>query len=90
MAMTLHALAPNFAIENIERCEQGCDAMTLVVMGHRAGATLLHRQARLGPIKGLDLALLIDRQDDGVVGRINIQADDVVQFGGNPELTLAG
>jgi len=43
--------------------------VTLVVVGHRAGATLLHRQTRLGPIKGLNLALLIDRQDIGVVGR---------------------
>src|SRR5664280_2832605 len=27
-------------------------------------------------------SLLIDRQDNGVVGRINVEADDLVQFGG--------
>jgi hypothetical protein len=30
------------------------------------GAPLLHRQSRLGAIEGLNLALLIDRQDNGV------------------------
>ena len=82
MAMALHALADNLALEDIERREQGGDAMALVVVGHGAGTPLLHRQPRLGAIKGLNLALLIDREDDGVVGRIDIEADDVLQFGG--------
>src|SRR5262249_54102127 len=32
------------------------------VVGHGTGTPLLHRQARLGTIERLDLALLIDRQ----------------------------
>src|SRR5215475_12012972 len=81
MAVALHALADDLALEDIESREQRGRAMTLVIMGHGAGASRLHRQARLGAIKGLDLALLIDRQDNGVVGRVDIEADDVMQLG---------
>jgi hypothetical protein len=81
MAMTLHALANNLALKDIERREQGCDAMALVIVGYGASAPLIHRQPRLGAIKRLNLALLIDRQDNGVVGRIDVEADDLVQFG---------
>src|SRR5260370_36287948 len=81
MAMTLHALANNLALKDIERREHGCDAMALIIVGYGASALLLHRQPRLGAIKRLNLALLIDRQDNGVVGRIDVEADDLVQFG---------
>ena len=70
MAVPLDAAADDLALDDVEGGEQGGRAMPLVVMGHRAGAPLLHRQARLGPIQGLNLALLIDRQDDGMIGRI--------------------
>src|SRR5712672_413166 len=82
MAMALHALANDLALKDIERCEQGRDAMALVVVGYGASAPLFHRQPRLGAIKRLNLALLIDRQDNGVVGRVDVEADDLVQFGG--------
>src|SRR6266481_1520693 len=82
MAMALHALANDLALKDIERCEQGSEAMALVVVGYGASAPLFHRQPRLGAIKGLNLALLVDRQDNGVVGRVDVEADDLVQFGG--------
>src|SRR6202158_5120871 len=75
MAMALHALADNLALKDIERREQGGDTMALVVMCHGSGAPLLHRQPRLGAIEGLNLALLTARQDNGVVGRIDVEAD---------------
>jgi hypothetical protein len=81
MAMALHALADDLAFEHIEGSEQGRGAVTLVIVGHRAGATLLHRQAGLGAVERLDLALLINRQHDGVVRRIDIKPDDVAQLG---------
>jgi hypothetical protein len=49
--------------------EQRCRDVALVVVGHRSGAAGLHRQARLSAIEGLDLVLLIDRQNDRVLGR---------------------
>jgi hypothetical protein len=45
-------------------------------------------QARLGAVQGLDLRLLIDTEDHGVGGRIDIQADDVADLGG--ELRIVG
>src|SRR5665213_3937380 len=81
MAMTLHALADHPTFEHVEGGKQGGDAMTLVIMGPSAGATLLHRQPRLGPVERLDLALLIDREHDGMVGRIDVEPDDVLEFG---------
>jgi hypothetical protein len=88
MAMAFHALADDLAFEDVESGEQGRGAVPFVVVGHCAGAPLLHRQARLGAVERLDLALLIDRQDDGVVRRIDIEPDDVAQFG--DELRVIG
>ena len=39
-----------------------------------------HRQDRLGAIQGLDLRLLIDRQDHGVVRRVEVETDHIVHF----------
>jgi len=39
------------------------------------------RQAGLGTVERLDLALLVDGQHDGVGRRIDVEADDVAQFG---------
>jgi hypothetical protein len=53
------------------RREQGGGAIALVVMRHRPAAALLHRQSRLGAVKGLDLA----------VRRIEVEADDILDLG---------
>jgi hypothetical protein len=42
----------------------------------------LERQPRLGAVEGLDLGLLVDREDDGMLGRVDIEADDVLELGG--------
>jgi hypothetical protein len=47
---------------------------------HRAGATRLHRQPWLGAVEGLDLALLVDRENDGVGRRVDIKADHVSEL----------
>jgi hypothetical protein len=51
-------------------------------MGHGAGAALLDRQSGLRAIKRLDLALLVDRQDDGMRRRIDIEAGNIAEFVG--------
>jgi hypothetical protein len=56
------------AVEPIEGGKQRRCAMAFVVVGHRPGAALLHRQTGLGAVERLDLALLINREDDGVGG----------------------
>jgi len=52
-----------------------------VVVGHRGSPPALNRQASLRAIERLNLALLIDRQNDGVLRRIDIKADDIAQLG---------
>src|SRR5215475_14041094 len=82
MPMALHVAADNGAVEDIERGEQRGGAVALVVVRHRSGATWLHRQSRLGVIERLDLALLIDREDDGMGGRVDIETDHVPELVG--------
>ena len=43
-------------------------------------AALFQQQPRLGAIERLNLALLVDRQDDGVSGRIDIEPDYIAQL----------
>ena len=55
--VALHIAADNSAVEDVEGREQCRRAMTLVVVRHRPGAALLHRQAGLSAVERLDLAL---------------------------------
>ena len=49
-------------------------------MGDRPAASLLQRQPRLGAVEGLDLALFVHRQHDGMGGRIDVETDDIAQL----------
>jgi hypothetical protein len=44
--------------------------MTQVTVGHAFDVAEAHRQQRLAALQGLDPALLVDAQHDGVVGRV--------------------
>src|SRR5271154_3230028 len=81
MPVAGHAFADDGAVEHVESREQGGGAVALVVMRHRPATSLLHRQPRLGAVKGLDLALFIDRQYQGLVGWIDVEADDILDLG---------
>ena len=78
MPVTLHDAADDGAVEHVECGKQGCGAMALVVVGHRSGPPLLHGEAGLGAVKCLDLALLIDGQDNGVSRLVDIETDHIV------------
>jgi len=52
----------------------------LVIVRHGSGTTLLQGQSGLRAVERLNLALFVDRQDDGVRGRIDVEPDDVAQF----------
>ena len=80
MAVALHIGANHGAIEDAERGEERRGAMPLVVMGHGPAPALLHRQARLGAVKRLNLALFVNRQHQRVVRRIEIKPNDIVHF----------
>jgi hypothetical protein len=77
-----HALADHRAVEDIQRGEHRGRAVPDIIVGHRPGPTLLHRQARLGAVERLNLRLLVDRQHETMGRRVEIQPDDVAQLGG--------
>ena len=69
--------ADHGAVGDVERGEQAGDAVADVVVGAPLGHAGHHRQHRLGPVQGLDLALLIDAEHGRVLRRVVVQADDV-------------
>ena len=71
MAMARHVAANDGAFKDIEGGEQRRHTVALVVVSHGADASLLHRQSWLGAVESLDLALLVDREDDGMSWRIS-------------------
>src|SRR5262245_33074043 len=80
MAMALHIVTDDGAVEDVEGGEQCCGAMAFIVVRHGAGTARLHRQARLGAIERLDLALLVNREHNGVGRRVHVEADYVLEF----------
>ena len=80
MRVSLHAAAEDDAVEDIEGGKQGGRAVPLVVVGHGAALAGLERQTGLGSIERLNLALLIDREDDGMGGRVHIEPDDILDL----------
>ena len=81
MPVAAHALADDAALQHVEGGEQRRRAMALVVVRHRPAAALFHRQYRLSAVERLDLRLLIDRQHQRVLGRIDVEANDILNFG---------
>ena len=79
-AMAREALADDLAGRHVERGEQRGRAVALVVVGAPLGLAGPHRQQRLGAVQRLDLALLVDAQHHGAVGRVEIEPDDVAHL----------
>ena len=88
MPMLLHAASDDRPIKNIQRGKERRRTMALVVMGHRSAFSRLERQARLSAVERLDLAFLVDGDDDSVSRRIHVKANDVFDLLG--EFGIAG
>ena len=86
--MALHAAPDHLAFQDVEGGKQRRRAVPFVVMGDRPAASLLQRQPRLGAVEGLDLALFVHRQHDGMGGRIDVETDDIAQL--SDELGVGG
>ena len=80
MAVTLHVASDDRSVKHVQDGEERRGSVAFVIVGHRSETPLLHGQARLGAVKRLNLALLIDGQDDGVRGRINVEPNDIPKF----------
>jgi hypothetical protein len=73
------ALADRVADRNVHRHEQRGRPVAECNRGPTLGLSRCHRQQWLGGAQGLDLALLVDRQDEGVLRRARGQPDDVAE-----------
>ena len=82
VAVVRHAAPNDRAVQYVERGEQCGRAIALVVVRHGPAFARLQRQAGLSAVERLDLALLIDRDDDRVRRRVHVEADDVLDLGG--------
>ena len=78
--MARHTVADYFAVEHAEGCEEGGRAVAFIIVRPSPATALLHREARLGAVEGLDLTLLVHTQNQGLVRRIQIQTNDVAEF----------
>src|SRR5206468_6757565 len=67
-------------VEDVESGKQRGRAVPFIVVGHRPGAARLHRQSRLAAVERLDLALLVGREDDRMGGRLDVEADDILEL----------
>ena len=65
---------------HVQGGEQRRGAVADVVVGDPLDVTQPHGQHRLGALQGLDLAFFVHAQDHGVVGRVQVQPDDVADF----------
>ena len=78
----LHAAAEDGSVEDVEGGEQRGRAVTLIIMCHGSALAWLERQSGLGAVQRLDLGLFVDGDDDGMGGRVHVEADDVFDLGG--------
>ena len=80
MPMTLLAARDDRTIESADRRKQRGGAVALVVMGHGRSTARLHRQAGLGSVERLHLALLVATQHQRVLRRRHIETDRDRQY----------
>src|ERR1700686_3130425 len=78
--VALHVAADDGTVEDVESSEQRGRTVAFVVVGHRSSTARLHRQTGLGAVERLDLALLINREDDGMGWWIDIEAYNIAQL----------
>ena len=80
VAVAWQALAHDLAGGYVQGGKQRRSTVALVVVGHRLCLATLQRQTGLGTIERLDLTLLVDREHDGPLGRVQIQAHHIAQL----------
>ena len=89
VAVTLHAAPDYGALQYVERGKQRRGAVADVVVGLGLGATWCDGPAGAGALQGLDLALLVEREHDGVAWRVHVEADDVLDLLGEGRIVRA-
>ncbi len=80
VALPRIAFSDHFAFSPLQRDNERGRPVALVVVRHRSAATALEGQARRRAIQGLDWALFINAEHQGLGGRIQIQSHPVGQL----------
>ena len=70
----------DFALQQIQRGEQRGRSVPFVVVGHGSAAALLQRQAGLGAVQRLDLALFVDTSTIALSGGFRYRPTTSVAF----------
>lgn len=66
--VALHVAPDDGAIQHVQSGKEPSGAIAFVVVRHGPQLALLERQAGLGAVECLDLALLINRENNGMSG----------------------
>ncbi len=66
--------------EHIQGGKECGGSVPFIVMSHRPAPSLFQEKPGLGSIQGLNLALLVGTEHQGLVGRIEVKSDHVRQF----------
>src|SRR5882757_466009 len=77
MAMAWFAFGEYRPGGDVEGGKEGGRAMANIVMSDPFHVAQADRQHRLGTVQSLNLGLLIDRQDDSVIGRVQIKTHHI-------------
>ena len=80
VAMPAVLLGDHRAALDVEGGEQAGGAVADVVMAHPGRRGREHRQDRGRAVEGLDVAFLVDGQDQGVLRRGQVETDDVTDL----------
>ena len=80
MGVALLACADERAVQSIHGSEQGRGSIAHVIVRHGFSAPLFQRQSRLGSVQCLHLTFLVAAQNQRMLGRRHVQADDVFKF----------
>ena len=80
MPVLFHAGSKDTAVSRIHRGEERGGSVAFVIVGQRFATSFLERKPRLSAIQGLDLALFIAGQHDGVFRRVEIETNDVLEL----------
>ncbi|OLK97671.1 hypothetical protein IXO812_10420 [Xanthomonas oryzae pv. oryzae] len=80
MSVQGFALGGDAAVGDVQRGKKGGCAMAHGVVRDAFDVPQPRRQHRLGTLQGLYLALLVHTQHQRMIGRVQIQADDVAHL----------
>jgi hypothetical protein len=72
VAVPVLAAGGDLAGGDVQRREQGRGPVPAIVMGAASDQARGHRQDRRGPLRGLDLGLLVHAEHDRVLGRVQV------------------